>query len=119
MKNDLRKKAAILSIALFVAGNSIISGSLVFMQETFDISITNAGFLITLSSIATIVTMILSEVITKKIGMKNCVLLGLFLVAISSIFPIIKTSYWSVFSTINSVRKKIISILHYFCIIKK
>lgn len=97
MKNDLRKKAAILSIALFVAGNSIISGSLVFMQETFDISITNAGFLVTLSSIATIVTMILSEVITKKIGMKNCVLLGLFLVAISSIFPIIKTSYWSVF----------------------
>ncbi|WP_297282286.1 MFS transporter [uncultured Anaerococcus sp.] len=96
MKKDLQRKIAILSIALFVASNSIISGTLVFMQKDFGISITSAEFLITLSSIPTIITMILSEKVTQKIGIKKCVLLGLLLVGLSSIFPILSPSYWSV-----------------------
>ena len=83
MKKDLKIKIAILSIALYVAGNSVISGSLVFMQREFAISVTNAESLITLSSIATVVTILLSERITAAIGMKNCVLAGLFLVGLS------------------------------------
>lgn len=97
MKKDLNIKIAILSIALYVAGNSVISGSLVFMQREFAISVTNADSLITLSSIATVVTILLSERITAAIGMKNCVLAGLFLVGLSSILPIIRTTYPSVF----------------------
>ena len=67
------------------------------MQRDFGISITNAESLITLSSIATIITIFLSEKITQKIGMKKCVMIGLFLVGLSSILPIISTSYPSVF----------------------
>ena len=97
MKKDLKIQIAILTIALYVASNSVVSGTLVFMQRDFGISITNAESLITISSIATIVTIFLSEKITQKIGMKKCVLIGLFLVGISSILPIINTSYPSVF----------------------
>lgn len=97
MKKDLKIQIAILTIALYVASNSVVSGTLVFMQRDFGISITNAESLITISSIATIVTIFLSEKITQKIGMKKCVLIGLFLVGISSILPIINTTYPSVF----------------------
>ena len=97
MKKDLKIQIAILTIALYVASNSVVSGTLVFMQRDFGISITNAESLITISSIATIVTIFLSEKITQKIGMKKCVLIGLFLVGISSILPIINTIYPSVF----------------------
>ncbi|WP_238390448.1 MFS transporter [Anaerococcus sp. mt242] len=97
MKKDLKRQIAILSIALYVASNSIISGALVFMQKDFGISITNAESLITLSSITSIITIFLSEKLTKKVGMKKCVLIGLFLVGISSILPIIRTTYTSVF----------------------
>lgn len=100
MKKDLRKdlkiKIAILTIALYVASNSVISGTLVFMQRDFGISITNAESLITISSITSIITIFLSEKITRKIGMKNCVMVGLFLVGLSSLLPIIHTSYISV-----------------------
>lgn len=97
MKKDLKIQIAILTIALYVASNSVVSGTLVFMQRDFGISITNAESLITISSIATIVTIFLSEKITQKIGMKKCVLIGLFLVGISSTLPIINTTYPSVF----------------------
>ena len=97
MKKDLKIQIAILTIALYVASNSVVSGTLVFMQRDFGISITNAESLITISSIATIVTIFLSEKITQIIGMKKCVLIGLFLVGISSILPIINTTYLSVF----------------------
>lgn len=100
MKKDLRKdlkiKIAILTIALYVASNSVISGTLVFMQRDFGISITNAESLINISSITSIITIFLSEKITRKIGMKNCVMVGLFLVGLSSLLPIIHTSYISV-----------------------
>ena len=97
MKKDLKIKIAILTIALYVASNSVISGTLVFMQRDFGISITNAEALITLSSITSIIAIFLSEKVTRKIGMKNCVLVGLFMVGISSLLPIIHTSYISVF----------------------
>lgn len=97
MKKDLKIQIAILTIALYVASNSVVSGTLVFMQRDFGISITNAESLITISSIATIVTIFLSEKSTQIIGMKKCVLIGLFLVGISSILPIINTTYPSVF----------------------
>lgn len=96
MKKDLQKKVAIITLALYVAGNSVVSGTLVFMQKEYGISLTNAEFLITLSSITTIVTMFLSERITRAFGMKKCVSLGLSLVGLSSLLPVISGSYPSI-----------------------
>lgn len=97
MSKETKKIIAILSLAIYVAGNSVITGTLVFMQRDFGISITNAEFLVTLSSITTLITILLNETITKKIGMKYTVMTGLFLVGLSSIMPVIVKSYASVF----------------------
>ena len=95
-QNELKRKLSILAIALYVAGNSVVSGTLVFMQKDFGISLTNAEFLITLSSIATIASIFISERITQRLGIKKCVSIGLSMVGISSILPIIITTYTSV-----------------------
>ncbi len=94
-KNKL-KEAAILSMALITAGNSAISGILVFMQKEFALTREASEFVITLSSIATIISIALSESITRLIGMKKCVQLGTILVFISGIIPIIHTSYQTI-----------------------
>lgn len=94
-KNKLRE-AAILSIALITAGNSAISGILVFMQKEFALTREASEFVIPLSSIATIISIALSESITRLIGMKKCVQLGTILVFISGIIPIIYTSYQTI-----------------------
>lgn len=94
-KNKLRE-AAILSLALITAGNSAISGILVFMQKEFSLTREASEFVITLSSIATIISIALSESITRLIGMKKCVQLGTILVFISGIIPIIHTSYQTI-----------------------
>ena len=96
MKNDLRKKIAILTLSIYVASNSVVSGTLVFMQKDLGLSITNAEMMITLASIASIVTILLNEKITQKIGMKRCVDTGLFLVGLSSLLPVIFKSYPSI-----------------------
>lgn len=95
-KNKL-EEMAILSIALLTASNSCISGVLVFMQEDLAISRQMAEFLITLSSIATIIAIASSEKITKKIGMKKCVQIGLLLVFVSGLLPVIRKTYISIF----------------------
>ena len=95
-KNKL-EEMAILSIALLTASNSCISGVLVFMQEDLSISRQMAEFLITLSSIATIIAIASSEKITKKIGMKKCVQIGLLLVFVSGLLPVIRKTYISIF----------------------
>lgn len=95
-KNKL-KEMAILSIALLTASSGCISGVLVFMQKDLNISRQNAEFLITLSSIATIIAIASSEKITQKIGMKKCVQIGLVLVFISGLLPVIQKTYASIF----------------------
>lgn len=96
VKNDLRKKIAILALSIYVASNSVVSGTLAFMQRDLGLSITNAEMMITLASIASIVTILLNEKITQKIGMKKCVDTGLFLVGLSAITPVIFKSYPSI-----------------------
>lgn len=96
LRNNRLREAAILSLALITAGNSAISGILVFMQKKFSLTREASEFVITLSSIATIISIALSESITRLIGMKKCVQLGTILVFISGIIPIIHTSYQTI-----------------------
>lgn len=89
-------EAAILSISLITAGNAAISGALVFMQKDLSLTRQAAEFIITLSSITTIISIALSEYLTRLVGMKKCVQIGTSLVFISGIIPVIKTSYESI-----------------------
>ena len=60
------RKAGILSISLLLAGNSIISGALLFIKDYFGITLAQAEFLVSLPAIATIISILLSEPISQK-----------------------------------------------------
>ena len=95
-ENSLRQKLAILSISLILTSNSIISGSLVYIQEAFNLTRNEAEFIITLSSLAVMVFIFLAEYLALFIGLKNTVLLGLFMVGLSGIIPVILKTYPSI-----------------------
>lgn len=94
--NKLAQKLAILSISLFLASNNVISGSLIYIQHAFGLTRASAEFIVTLSSFATVVFILMAEIIAQKIGMKKTVLLGLSLVSLSGVIPVIFNSYFSI-----------------------
>lgn len=92
-ENSLREKIAILSISLILTSNSIISGSLVYIQEAFNLTRNEAEFIITLSSFTVMIFIFLAEYIALWIGIKKTILLGLGLVGISGLIPVIFKTY--------------------------
>lgn len=97
MGKTMLRKMGILSISLLLATNSIISGGLIMLKKDLNISLEMAEFLIPLSSIATVIFILASESISKKIGIKNCVKLGLFLIGLAGILPILSKAYIAIF----------------------
>lgn len=92
-ENSIKEKLSILSISLILTSNSIISGSLVYIQQAFNLTRNQAEFIITLSSFTVMIFIFLAEYIALWLGLKKTVLLGLFLVGLSGIFPIIFKTY--------------------------
>ncbi|WP_311370631.1 MFS transporter [Anaerococcus hydrogenalis] len=92
-ENSLKEKLSILSISLILTSNSIISGSLVYIQQAFNLTRNQAEFIITLSSFTVMIFIFLAEYIALWLGLKKTVLLGLFLVGLSGIFPVIFKTY--------------------------
>ena len=95
-ENSIRQKIAILSISLILTSNSIISGSLVYIQEAFNLTRNEAEFIISLSSLAVMIFIFLAEYLAIFIGIKNTVLLGLLLVGFSGIIPLVFRTYPSI-----------------------
>ena len=92
-ENSIREKIAILSISLILTSNSIISGSLVYIQEAFNLTRNEAEFIITLSSFTVMIFIFLAEYIALWLGLKKTILLGLGLVGISGLIPVIFKTY--------------------------
>lgn len=95
-EHSIKQKFAILSISLILTSNSIISGSLVYIQEAFNLTRSEAEFIISLSSLAVMIFIFLAEYLAIFIGIKNTVLLGLFLVGFSGIIPLVFRTYLSI-----------------------
>lgn len=95
-EHSIREKFAILSISLILTSNSIISGSLVYIQEAFNLTRNEAEFIISLSSLAVMIFIFLAEYLAIFIGIKNTVLLGLLLVGFSGIIPLVFRTYPSI-----------------------
>ena len=93
---SLRQKIAILSISLILAGNNVISGSLVYIQQAYNLSRNDAEFVMTIASLMTMVFIFLAEYIANFLGLKKTVLLGLSLVTISGIIPVLFKTYSSI-----------------------
>src|SRR5699024_5583524 len=97
LTKGIYRKQGILSISLILAVNAIISGALIFIKDDLGITLSQAEFLVSLPSIATIIAIILSEPVSRKVGIKKCISLGLFLVGTSAFLPIISRTYISIF----------------------
>lgn len=95
-EHSIKQKFAILSISLILTSNSIISGSLVYIQEAFNLTRSEAEFIISLSSLAVMIFIFLAEYLAIFIGIKNTVLLGLLLVGFSGIIPLVFRTYLSI-----------------------
>lgn len=93
---NTKQKIAILSIALMLTSAYALSATVTFIESDFGVSKAFAESLITLPSLLIFFMTISSEIITRKIGMRNCVLLGLSLISISAIIPIILKSLASI-----------------------
>lgn len=91
--DSILQKLAILSISLMLASNNAISGALVYIQEAFDLTRSSTEFIVSLSSLTTIIFIFLAEYIALLIGMKKTVLLGLSLVSVSGLIPVFFKTY--------------------------
>lgn len=97
LTKGIYRKQGILSISLILAVNAIISGALIFIKDDLGITLSQAEFLVSLPSIATIIAILLSEPVSRKISIKKCISLGLFLVGTSAFLPLISRTYISIF----------------------
>lgn len=92
MNKALKRKISILSIALVLTSTFAVSAIVTFMENDFGISRTFSESLISLPSLFILLMTLFSETITRKIGMKACVISGLSLIFISGILPIFHKS---------------------------
>lgn len=86
-------KFAILSISMMMISAPAISGILPSIRDALGITQAQSELLLTLPSLATLVTVLMSSFITKKIGIKNTTLIGLILTGIGGIFPVFSANF--------------------------
>ena len=96
LTKNLKEKIAILSIALFLASNNAIGGTLVFIQKEYSLQRSSTEMILTLTCLTGIIFILAADSISKKIGLKNTVLTGLFFIFLSGILPIIFKSLISI-----------------------
>lgn len=99
MDKNFKRKISILAIALVLTSTYAVSAIVTHMESDFGISRTFSENLISLPSLFILIMTLFSENITRKIGMRACVLFGLSLVFLSGILPIIFKSLISVVSS--------------------
>ena len=80
---------AVLSISLILTSGMAINGTLPLIKEQLSLNQTQSELLGTIPSLTVFIFVLLSNVIVKKTGMKNLVLLGLILVAIGGTLPVL------------------------------
>lgn len=95
-KKNLKRKIAILSIALVLTSTYAVSAIVTFMEKDFAIKQSFSENLISLPSLFILIMTLMSEKFTRKIGLKSCVVYGLSLVFLSGIIPPIFKSLGSV-----------------------
>ncbi|MDD7304960.1 MAG: MFS transporter [Peptoniphilaceae bacterium] len=96
MNKNLKRKISILSIALILTSTYALSAIVTFMETDFGISRSFSESLISLPSLFILFMTLISEIITRKIGMKACVITGLFFIFVSGLLPVAFKSLYSI-----------------------
>ncbi|UNM88844.1 MULTISPECIES: MFS transporter [Enterococcaceae] len=89
---------AILSISFILTSGVSINGTLPFIKKSLELTQVKAELLSTIPSITVIIFILLSSSISKKIGMKKTVVIGLLLVCLGGVLPkFISNNYLMIF----------------------
>jgi MFS family permease len=88
-------KFTILSISLILVTGTSISPALPYMAKSLGVhSDSSINLLATVPQVFVLIFLLLSPSISKAIGIKKAIILGLCCIAISGIGPILSNSYW-------------------------
>ncbi|MCI2148739.1 MFS transporter [Bifidobacterium crudilactis] len=88
-------KFTILSISLILVTGTSISPALPYMAKTLGVhSDSSINLLATVPQVFVLIFLVLSPAISKKIGIKKAIILGLCCIAASGIGPMLSNSYW-------------------------
>ncbi|MCH4160365.1 MFS transporter [Bifidobacterium sp.] len=93
--NSILFKFTILSISLILVTGTSISPALPYMAKTLGVhSDSSINLLATVPQVFVLIFLLLSPSISKAIGIKRAIILGLCCIAVSGIGPILSNSYW-------------------------
>lgn len=88
MKKSWLKKFSLLSISLVLTSAGAISGNIPAMTEAFaDESVSSVEMLMTIPALFMVIFVLFSSFISKRIGQKRTVILGLIIALISGVIP--------------------------------
>ena len=94
MINKIVVKVSLLSISLVLTSTAAIASTIPLMKEYFfNYSLASIELLTTVPSLMIMIFILLSHLISRKIGSKNTVVLGLIIALISGVIPIFIKDY--------------------------
>ena len=96
-KHSFLFKASILGISIDTTAAGVISGAIPVIRQSFpDVASSLIESITTLPSLAILIFVAISPLVTKKIGYKNTASLGLLISFISGIFPVFMNSIYAI-----------------------
>lgn len=87
-------KFTILSVSLILVTGTSVSPALPLMGKDLGVSQTGINLVGTIPQAFVLIFLLLSPMISKKIGIKKSILLGLACIAVSGLGPILSSNYW-------------------------
>jgi len=86
-------KLAVLSISMMLLSPPVINGILPEIRDSLAITQAQSELITTIPSIASLVVILLSNVIAKWVGIKKIILVGLMLVGIGGVLPVVANDF--------------------------
>lgn len=85
---------AILSVSIMITTGTAVSSALPEMAKSFpNISVEQIDMIATIQQFSVMVTLLLSGIISKKIGIKKTITIGLILTGVAGVFPFFSHSF--------------------------
>ncbi|QEA59758.1 MFS transporter [Leuconostoc koreense] len=85
---------AVLSVSVMITTGTAISSALPEMAKSFpDISVSQIDMIATIQQFSVMTTLLLSGIISKKLGIKKTITIGLILTGVAGVFPFFSHSF--------------------------
>ncbi len=85
---------AVLSVSVMITTGTAISSALPEMAKSFpNISVSQIDMIATIQQFSVMITLLLSGFISKKLGIKRTITIGLILTGVAGVFPFFSHSF--------------------------